>query len=482
MRKLTFKPASQEDEKTIFAWLAEPHMIEFWDNSQDHKDDILNFIHGRKQHYFSGTTQYYIGKVDGEPFAFILADKLEVDIASPIVPQAWMSDFGHTIALDFGIGHKAYLGQGLAAKTLEQFMAYYQMHIDNRADTFFIDPDEDNPRAKHVYEQAGFKVHGQYRPKEGAFVEHTHFVMIKQLPMFVPEISEALAKKLITSQFPEFSDLPVSSVENQGHDNRTYRLGPHMLIRMPTQSAYASKVAIEQEWLPKIAKHLDVAIPNPLKMGNPSSKYPFPFSVYSWLEGESALSVHLKENELQELAVQLAQFLKALQGINKLKGSLEPGLHNWWRGDHVGVYDQGAREQFEALKEVIDSPKALKLWERACSTHWAHPPVWVHGDFHPTNFLIQDKKLCGVIDFGGLAQGDPACDLVIAWTYLSKEAREIFKKKMDLDPNTWMRARGWALWKATFELMHTQDKQGKYAQLHMQIINTLFDEMDAQDN
>ncbi len=133
---------------------------------------------------------------------------------------------------------------------------------------------------------------------------------------------------------------------------------------------------------------------------------------------------------------------------------LSPGHHNFWRGDHVRVYDQGARQQISELRGIIDYTRALDLWEKACLTQWNKPPVWIHGDFSIGNLLVHDGKLSAVIDFGGVAVGDPACDLVIAWTYLSGRARDIFMQErnlgMDLDADTWLRARAWALWKATY--------------------------------
>jgi hypothetical protein len=33
----------------IFKWLSEPHIMEFWDNTQEHKDDIVNFAEGRRR-------------------------------------------------------------------------------------------------------------------------------------------------------------------------------------------------------------------------------------------------------------------------------------------------------------------------------------------------------------------------------------------------------------------------------------------------
>ena len=279
-----------------------------------------------------------------------------------------------------------------------------------------------------------------------------------------------LARKLIAEQFPEYARLPVTDVEKQGHDNRTYRLGDDMLIRMPTAADYALKVPKEQELLPKLAKSLSVSIPAPIKMGKPSEDYPHPFSIYKWLPGKSINLLTLTEQEKEQLAFDLAKFLKELQAIKDIEGP-EPGQHNWWRGDHVSVYDKGAREQIAELTEIIDARKTLSLWDKACATKWNKPPIWIHGDFATSNILMDGGKLSAVIDFGGTAIGDPACDLVIAWTYLSGKAREVFIYEMDMDEDTWLRARAWALWKATFELCQIADKNSHDAALQKRIID-----------
>ena len=270
-----------------------------------------------------------------------------------------------------------------------------------------------------------------------------------------------LARKLIAEQFPEYANLPIKDVEKQGHDNRTYRLGEHMLIRMPTAADYALKVPKEQELLPQLAKRLSVSIPAPIKMGKPSTDYPYPFSIYKWLPCKSINLLTLTAQDKEQLAFDLAKFLKELQMITDVEGP-GPGQHNWWRGDHVTVYDKGAREQIAELAEVIDAVQALALWDKK--------PVWIHGDFAIDNILMDSGKLSAVIDFGGAAVGDPACDLVIAWTYLSGKAREIFISKMNIDPDTWLRACAWALWKATFELCQIADKNSPEAGLQKRII------------
>jgi len=142
----------------------------------------------------------------------------------------------------------------------------------------------------------------------------------------------------------------------------------------------------------------------------------------------------------------------------------------------VSIYDKGAREQIAKLEGRVDADKAMDLWERACATQWHKSPVWVHGDFAIGNMLMQDGKLSAIIDFGGMALGDPACDLVIAWTYLFGKARAIFMTAMDLDEETWLRARAWALWKATFELCQIEDKNALEALTQKRIIDEVINE------
>lgn len=157
-------------------------MQKFWDNSQEHKDDIMNFIHGRKQNYFYGTTIYWIGLIDDLPFCFLLTDQIlssESDLTD--LHKEYLSKSGHTIALDFGIGNKDFLGKGLAAPTLRKFIAFYQDQIDPLADTFFIDPNENNPRAEDVYLKAGFKLVGSCEMKMGAFKGQNTHLLVKKL-------------------------------------------------------------------------------------------------------------------------------------------------------------------------------------------------------------------------------------------------------------------------------------------------------------
>lgn len=180
-----FEQATHAHKETIFQWLAEPHMLEFWDNSQAHKDDILNFMDGRKtpSHYFEGTFVYWVCYADDQPFAFLLSDLFRLDQPDlSEVHRAHLSKTGHTIGLDFGIGNPFFLGKGLAAPTLSAFVNFYRTHVDSQADTFFIDPNSDNPRAIHVYEKAGFQLVGDFIMQEASFFKgEQSLLMVKKI-------------------------------------------------------------------------------------------------------------------------------------------------------------------------------------------------------------------------------------------------------------------------------------------------------------
>lgn len=256
---------------------------------------------------------------------------------------------------------------------------------------------------------------------------------------------EALVHRLVATQFPQWKDLPIRSVVHGGWDNRTFHLGEHMLVRMPSAACYAEKVDKEQEWLPKLAPLLPLQIPEPLAMGKPGEGYPWPWSIYRWIEGETAAFAEIAD--LKDCAMYLAQFLVALHRIDTTGGPL-PGSHNFFRGGSLSTYDGETRKAIAVLKDKIDVKMVTEIWETALATNWPRPPVWVHGDISAGNLLVREGHLSAVIDFGGLAIGDPACDLAIAWTLFEGKSRETFRTMLPLDTGTWARGRAWTLWKA----------------------------------
>lgn len=258
-------------------------------------------------------------------------------------------------------------------------------------------------------------------------------------------IDAALVRALVAAQFPQWADLPIRPVESGGWDNRTFRLGEQMSVRLPSGPSYAAQVEKEHRWLPVLAPHLPLPIPEPLARGEPGEGYPFSWSIYRWLEGSPATAATIADLDL--VARSLAGFLAALYRIDAASGP-PAGQHNFHRGGRLAIYDAQTRAALAALQGRIDTAIAETVWAAALGSQWQCPGVWVHGDVAAGNLLIEQGRLCAVIDFGSSAVGDPACDLVAAWTMFSGASRETFRAALCLDEATWSRARGWALWKA----------------------------------
>jgi aminoglycoside phosphotransferase (APT) family kinase protein len=258
-------------------------------------------------------------------------------------------------------------------------------------------------------------------------------------------IDTRLVKRLVAVQFPQWSHLPITPVVYDGWDNRTFRLGNELSVRLPSAQGYAAQVEKEHRWLPLLAPHLPKDIPVPVALGLPTADYPFHWSIYRWLEGE--IAIHAQGLDKHQLAVDAAEFLRALQQI-PAHDSPSPGKHNFYRGGSLQVYDRETRGALVVLGGGVDQETLFHLWTTALGSKWEYPPVWVHGDMAPTNLIIREGRLRAVIDFGCCAVGDPACDLVIAWTFFEGESRKTFRDCVKLDDDTWSRARGWALWKS----------------------------------
>jgi aminoglycoside phosphotransferase (APT) family kinase protein len=279
-------------------------------------------------------------------------------------------------------------------------------------------------------------------------------------------ITAGLVRALVSEQFPRWADLPVTPVENDGWDNRTYRLGDTMTVRLPTHARYATAVGKEDRWLPVLGPRLPVPIPIPLATGAPGPGYPYRWSVRRWLPGETATIARIRS--VPEFGIALAQFLVALQAIDAREGPAA-GVHSFHRGGSLEHYDDETRRSAAALRDVVDTRRVLRVWEAALATRWKGEAVWVHGDLAVGNLLVRHGELAAVIDFGTCAVGDPACDLVIAWTFLSGSSRISFQQAVAQDDDVWARARGWALWKSLISL--AGDDIGPAAAHHRHVID-----------
>jgi aminoglycoside phosphotransferase (APT) family kinase protein len=262
-------------------------------------------------------------------------------------------------------------------------------------------------------------------------------------------IDTDLVRRLVAGQFPQWADLPVAPVKLSGWDNATYRLGEDMSVRLPRLPRWVGQVEREQRWLPWLAPRLPLPIPVPLAQGEPAGGYPCPWSVYRWLDGENAVPENL--GDPVQAALDLAGFIGALQKIDPAGGPA-PEWSNGFRGAAVDderdspIVATRIRAMIEALDGLVDTDGVTAVWEAALAAPpWDGPPVWIHGDAAPTNLLARDGRLSAVIDFGTLAVGDPATDLIAAWAVLPAGARDVYRETLSVDDATWARGRGWAL-------------------------------------
>lgn len=266
----------------------------------------------------------------------------------------------------------------------------------------------------------------------------------------------SLVRRLLADQFPQWADLPIDRVESSGTDNAIYRLGEDMAVRLPRIAGGTGTIDKEQRWLPKLAPLLPVAISQPLAKGLPGQGYPWYWSVHRWLAGES-VNVERMADPIG-LAQDMGSFVAALRRIDTTGGPIAG--RDGSRGVPLARRDAATREAIAQLDGVVDSPAVTAAWQAAVQAPtWRRPGVWIHGDLLSGNVLVDTSgRLSAVIDFGCMAVGDPACDVMAAWTLFEAEGREAFRSVIEVDDATWARGCGWALSFALIALpyyMHT---------------------------
>ncbi|MGZ4589738.1 MAG: aminoglycoside phosphotransferase family protein [Actinomycetes bacterium] len=250
-----------------------------------------------------------------------------------------------------------------------------------------------------------------------------------------------LVARLIAAQFPQWASLPVVKLPSAGTDHAMYRLADDMVVRLPRIPRAADQVETEQRWLPHLAPHLPLHVPVPLGRGVPGQGFPMPWSVHAWLDGENAFDRPIVD--LHDAAIELGGFVAALRSVDATGGPQS------YRGGPMSASDgEATRAAIRGLgaEGMIDAEAATAAWEQVLALpQWEGKPCWLHGDLMPGNLLTRDGRLTGVIDFGIVGIGDPACDLIPAWYLFSGDTRELFRAAADVDDSTWARGRGWAL-------------------------------------
>ena len=247
------------------------------------------------------------------------------------------------------------------------------------------------------------------------------------------EVDEVLVRHLLGEQFPEWVDLPLCRIEPSGTDHAIFRLGDELSVRLAFRQGPTEPGGKESDWLPRLAPLLPVEIPVPVAQGRPTGDYPWFWDIHTWVEGET---VPVEEIDAGQAACDLAALVGALQQVDPT--GAPPG-----RGIPLAERDGDIRYW---LARFDGDPTVTTEWERALAAPpWDGPPVWHHGDLDARNWLVRDARISGVIDWGCMGIGDPACDVMVAWKLHSPAARDRFRKALPTDNATWERARGWVL-------------------------------------
>jgi aminoglycoside phosphotransferase (APT) family kinase protein len=263
-----------------------------------------------------------------------------------------------------------------------------------------------------------------------------------------PEITAELIRDLLRDQHPDLAGHPVR-LGARGWDNQLWRLGDDLAVRLPWATGAADALLRkEHAWLPGLAPRLPLPVPVPRRLGEPSARFPRPWLVTTWVPGTPA--DRAPATDAARAADALAAFLTALH-----RPAPDDAPTGRARGGSPAAADAYVTEHLARAVEygLIPDPGAVRaVWEDAAAAPtWAGPPVWLHADLHPANVLTADGTFCGVIDFGDLCAGDPACDLAAAWTLLPDAAateRCLAAYGPGVDDAMLRRARGWAVLRA----------------------------------
>jgi aminoglycoside phosphotransferase (APT) family kinase protein len=246
-------------------------------------------------------------------------------------------------------------------------------------------------------------------------------------------------RALIDEQFPEWSGLPVVPQPLTGTDNALFRLGDGLTARLPRASWAVDQVETDATWLPRLASHLPVLVPVPVAVGEPGGDYPWRWTVVPWLDGRNPEA----GQDLVDLAVDLAGFVRAMIAIDPMGGPVKEGIQ---RGVPLAWRDELTRRSIEVLGNRIDGRAVTAAWDEAMAAdEWTGPPVWLHGDLLAGNLLVKRGRLTGVIDFGGLGRGDPAVELRPGWSLFDARARAAYREALGFDEATWVRGWAWML-------------------------------------
>ena len=253
-------------------------------------------------------------------------------------------------------------------------------------------------------------------------------------------------RSLVREQFPQWADLPVRAVDTAGTDHGIFRIGDELAARFPRRAADPERVRPRLEREAAASKEFadvsPVPSPRPMTIGEPGHGYPLPWCVQTWLTGRDAV----EENPAGSLAFadELAELIRCLRRADT-HGRVFAGDG---RGGHLPDHDAWLEKCFANSDGLLDVPRLRSTWTELRELPRVDADVMCHGDLTPTNVLVDDGHLAGVLDTGGFAPADPALDLVSVWHLLDAAPRERVRDALDVHDVQWRRGMAWAFQQA----------------------------------
>jgi len=265
-------------------------------------------------------------------------------------------------------------------------------------------------------------------------------------------IDRGLVRSLLRAQAPGLTGRALEHIAS-GWDNEQWALGEDLIVRLPRRAVAAPLIVNEQAALPGIAArlaHTGVRVPTPIITGVPQADYPWPWSIVPYFSGTESLAV--PRGERTAWAGALGTALVALHSPAPPEAPVNP-----WRGHPLAHRDLRTAPAIAASPTEFRAVLADAWAAGLAATPHAGPAVWIHGDLHPGNLVVDDGRLVAIIDFGDVTSGDPAYDFGIAWSAFDADGRNRFRAAIDVDEATWIRARAWAAAFAAILLTQSDD-------------------------
>lgn len=282
-------------------------------------------------------------------------------------------------------------------------------------------------------------------------------------------VDGSLVENLVRLQHPDLIRGSIRLVST-GFDNSIWRLGDDLVVRIPRRRVAVQLLENEQRWLPGLASRLPLKVSTPLRIGQPSETYPWPWTISQWIEGSPGNEVD--SIVLSRAATPFGEFLRALHGDAPADAPINP-----FRSVPLLANDLSVRTRIQEFRGAGIPAEALSVWEMSLNADgWRGAPQWIHGDPHPANLIFDDARLVGVIDFGDLCAGDPATDLAGGLLALPFESIEAFLGAYGaVDDALLRRTLGWAVHFGIMFLLLGQSEESSYEPIGQRALRNAID-------